>query len=227
MSDSSRRDLLEDRHDVHESHTVRIEARLKNARLYNSLKDRFTAIAKQMGATNGGFLRCACTLMDMPYQTIQRYIRLEESPYFSVASKGLKRSALRLCEELGASAEWLFPLDLYETDLPATFVIETSPTVVGLRQAADLASGEFPALVRNSERADLRRLVEEAIGTLTHQQQEVIRLRFGIGDNSEFTKAHVAHIMHRTPQRIGEIEAQALRKLRHPHTSFSLRSYRQ
>jgi RNA polymerase primary sigma factor len=54
------------------------------------------------------------------------------------------------------------------------------------------------------------------LATLTHREREIIKLRHGIGDGYFYTPSEVGRILKLTPQRIGQIEAKALRKLQHP-----------
>ncbi len=72
---------------------------------------------------------------------------------------------------------------------------------------------------------DLRRKVEEAIRTLASREGKVITLRFGVGEKSDHTLEEVGQKFDVTRERIRQIEAKALRKLRHPSRSKKLRSY--
>ena len=61
--------------------------------------------------------------------------------------------------------------------------------------------------------------------SLTPREEQVIRMRFGIGDGSEHTLEEVGKQFDVTRERIRQIEAKALRKLRHPTRSEQLRSF--
>jgi RNA polymerase primary sigma factor len=61
--------------------------------------------------------------------------------------------------------------------------------------------------------------------TLTPREEKVIKMRFGLEDGSEHTLEEVGHSFAVTRERIRQIEAKALRKLRHPSRSRSLRSF--
>jgi len=61
--------------------------------------------------------------------------------------------------------------------------------------------------------------------TLTPREERVIRLRFGLEDGSEHTLEEVGQSFAVTRERIRQIEAKALRKLRHPSRSGNLRSF--
>src|SRR5271169_1791012 len=61
--------------------------------------------------------------------------------------------------------------------------------------------------------------------TLTPREEKVIKMRFGLEDGSEHTLEEVGHSFEVTRERIRQIEAKALRKLRHPSRSRSLRTF--
>jgi Sigma-70, region 4 len=63
---------------------------------------------------------------------------------------------------------------------------------------------------------DLREQTKVVLSTLTHHEQQVLRMRFGIGDTGHYTVEEIAQHCALACNRILDIEAQALRKLRHP-----------
>ena len=65
----------------------------------------------------------------------------------------------------------------------------------------------------------------EALDTLTEREQQVLRLRFGLDDGKPRTLEEVGKQCHVTRERIRQIEAKALRKLRHPSRSKKLKDY--
>jgi len=67
--------------------------------------------------------------------------------------------------------------------------------------------------------------LEKILSTLSQREERVIRLRFGIGDGCPRTLEEVGAIFNVTRERIRQIEAKALRKLRHPSRSKKLRGY--
>lgn len=62
----------------------------------------------------------------------------------------------------------------------------------------------------------LREKLDEGLKTLTRREEKVLRLRFGLGDNFPRTLEEVGQIFNITRERVRQIEAKALRKLRHP-----------
>lgn len=71
----------------------------------------------------------------------------------------------------------------------------------------------------------LREQLEEVLSTLTEREQKVLRLRFGLDDGRARTLEEVGKEFKVTRERIRQIEAKALRKLRHPSRSRKLRDY--
>ena len=71
----------------------------------------------------------------------------------------------------------------------------------------------------------LKERIEEVLWTLTEREAKVIRLRFGIGDGYPRTLEEVGTEFQVTRERIRQIEAKALRKLRHPTRSQQLRGF--
>ncbi|MCC2671454.1 MAG: polymerase, sigma 70 subunit, RpoD [Armatimonadetes bacterium] len=71
----------------------------------------------------------------------------------------------------------------------------------------------------------LRREIEDALGKLTPREREVIRMRFGLDDGSPRTLEEVGRFFKVTRERIRQIEAKALKKLKHPSKSRRLREF--
>ena len=71
----------------------------------------------------------------------------------------------------------------------------------------------------------LKEQLQEVLGTLTEREQKVLRLRFGLDDGRARTLEEVGREFNVTRERIRQIEAKALRKLRHPSRSRKLKDY--
>jgi RNA polymerase primary sigma factor len=71
----------------------------------------------------------------------------------------------------------------------------------------------------------LRAKTTLVLAELTPREERVLRMRFGIGMNSDHTLEEVGQQFSVTRERIRQIEAKALRKLKHPSRSKKLRSF--
>ena len=82
-----------------------------------------------------------------------------------------------------------------------------------------------PSPIENIESAALIENTRKILATLSPREERVLRLRFGIGDHADHTLEQVGHDFDVTRERIRQIEAKALRKLRHPSRSKRLGSF--
>ena len=73
--------------------------------------------------------------------------------------------------------------------------------------------------------ASLSDATRKVLATLTPREERVLRLRFGIGQSSDHTLEEVGQDFEVTRERIRQIEAKALRKLRHPSRSKRLKAF--
>ncbi len=71
----------------------------------------------------------------------------------------------------------------------------------------------------------LKEQLDDVLGTLTPREKKVLQLRFGLDDGRSRTLEEVGHVFGVTRERIRQIEAKALRKLRHPSRSKKLKDY--
>jgi RNA polymerase primary sigma factor len=77
----------------------------------------------------------------------------------------------------------------------------------------------------NAIQDDLKNQVERVLLTLSQKEQEILRRRFGIGDDTPHTLEEIGHEFDVTRERIRQIEVKALRKLKHPSRSRWLKSF--
>jgi len=82
-----------------------------------------------------------------------------------------------------------------------------------------------PSPTRSAHEFLRRREVEKILSTLSEREAQIIRLRFGIGTGYPRTLEEVGRIFNVTRERVRQIEAKAIRKLRHPSRSRPLREY--
>lgn len=76
-----------------------------------------------------------------------------------------------------------------------------------------------------AELNSIRKNIYKVLSTLTEREEKVIRLRFGLDDGQERTLEQVADIFHVSSERVRQIEAKALRKLRHPSRAKTIDVY--
>ncbi|MBC2575759.1 RNA polymerase sigma factor RpoD [Peptostreptococcus canis] len=84
---------------------------------------------------------------------------------------------------------------------------------------------DAPAPAEAAAYSLLKEQIEEVLGTLNEREQKVLKLRFGLEDGRARTLEEVGKEFEVTRERIRQIEAKALRKLRHPSRSKKLRDY--
>jgi RNA polymerase primary sigma factor len=84
-------------------------------------------------------------------------------------------------------------------------------------------SAESPVTAAGHEM--LKERINEVLGTLTFREREIIKLRYGIGDGYTYTLEEVGRIFRVTRERVRQIEAKAVRKLRHPVRARQLASF--
>ena len=71
----------------------------------------------------------------------------------------------------------------------------------------------------------LQELINEVLGTLPEKEQKVLRMRFGLDDGYTHTLEEVGYVFNVTRERIRQIEAKALKRLKHPTRSKKLKDY--
>jgi RNA polymerase sigma factor (sigma-70 family) len=124
---------------------------------------------------------------------------------------------------LGVPEDVLFPgeIDALPKDGPPQ--IELSLTREDVQSLSEPDAHQ--EMTEGAEREALRGQLVGAMETLSPRQQRIMRLRFGLDDGSLRTLDEVAHEFGVGRERIRQIEAQALRKLRHPSRTKGLRDY--
>ncbi|MGB0330441.1 MAG: RNA polymerase sigma factor RpoD [Planctomycetota bacterium] len=84
-------------------------------------------------------------------------------------------------------------------------------------------SAESPLQAAGQEM--LKERIDDVLSTLTFREREIIKLRYGIGDGYTYTLEEVGRIFRVTRERVRQIEAKAVRKLRHPVRARQLASF--
>ena len=163
-----------------------------------------------------------------------RTIRLPVHMYESL--NRYRAAERRLTQELGrepASAELANALGWSEERAAALGSLNTDTVSLDMPVGddGDSSVGDF---VSDSESSDpeqevivsaMREDIQKALSTLTERERTVIELRFGLDGGYGKTLEEVGEVFHVTRERIRQIEAKALRKLRHPARSRYLREY--
>ena len=148
----------------------------------------------------------------------------------------LNRAMQTLTRDLGREPT---PQELAErADLPLSVVRKArkiAQTVVSLdAPIGDSDESQFGDFIEDRQAVnpaeatvafDLRRQTESVLETLSPKEREVIRMRFGLNDGAEPTLAELGEKFSLTRERIRQIEAAALRKLRDPQLSHRLSSF--
>lgn len=88
-----------------------------------------------------------------------------------------------------------------------------------------IPDGDAPAPVEEASNTLLKEQLLEVLDTLTPREKKVLQMRFGIGNGKPKTLEEVGKEFDVTRERIRQIEAKALRKLRHPSRSKKLKDY--
>jgi RNA polymerase primary sigma factor len=128
------------------------------------------------------------------------------------AQKEWDRATKNVGRILGYSAE---PMSL---DLPVNN--ESDSTLEDF-----IPDDSIPMPLDAAARTLLKEQVANALSVLTERERQVIEMRFGLSDGKEYTLEEVGSYFQVTRERIRQIEAKALRKLRHPTLSRPLRDY--
>ena len=71
----------------------------------------------------------------------------------------------------------------------------------------------------------LKEVMRKTLGKLSEKEAQIIKLRFGLIDNNEYTLEDVGAMYRVTRERIRQLEAKALRKMRHPSRSKIIKNY--
>lgn len=118
--------------------------------------------------------------------------------------------------------------NIVSLDEPCRIMVETGHTGELIQIEVDrgeLLSGQTPDLEYITNQDELKKEVRKALQVLTDRERKVLELRFGLQDGLDHTREEVGRHLKITKYRILAIETKALRKLRHPARSGSLREY--
>jgi len=153
-------------------------------------------------------------------ETINRLIRISRR---LLQELGREPAAEEIAEEMQISAEKVREIIKISQEPVSleTPICEEDDSHLGdfIEDATALAPAEA------ASHQLLKEQVKDALNGLTQREQEVLRLRFGLDDGRSRTLEEVGKEFRVTRERIRQIEAKALRKLRHPSRSRRLKDY--
>ncbi len=88
-----------------------------------------------------------------------------------------------------------------------------------------IADPKSPSPLNELVKSSLKEEIDKVLATLTPREEKVIRMRLGIGEKTDYTLEEVGEVFGLTRERIRQIEAKALRKLKHPSRRKRLESF--
>ncbi len=153
-------------------------------------------------------------------ETINKLIRVSRQ---LIQEKGREATPEEIAEEMGISEEKVREI-LKIAQEPVSL-----ETPIGEEEDSHLGDfipdEEVPAPAEAAAFSMLKEQLVEVLDTLTEREQKVLKLRFGLEDGRARTLEEVGKRFDVTRERIRQIEAKALRKLRHPSRSKKLKDY--
>ena len=159
----------------------------------------------------------------VPVHMIETINKLMRTSRYLVQEIGREPTTKEIAEKMG------LPLDKVRNVLKIAKEPISLETPIG--EAEDSRLGDFiedKAITSPSDVLINKNLAEQTrnvLATLTPREQKVLSMRFGIGEKRDHTLQEVGQDFELTRERIRQIEAKALRKLRHPSRSKRLRSF--
>jgi len=189
----------------------RLKVTIKNNLILNAIEER--------GHTN---LHNFCKSEKLQLNNLYDLINLKISP-IGVDGRFIK-PAKDLMEVLGAC-----PTDLW-TEEQLTLKLQTNTVTKTLnKEKVDiyLSSGNSHLILENPanvfEKEDDKKLISQMLDSLSPRESKILKLRFGLGNTDEHTLDEVGDKFHATRERIRQLEAKALRKMRDPSRSNLLK----
>ncbi len=183
------------------------------------------------------------------FESISRLLRIQRSQVqklgrdplpdeIALESEFISEADRLLIHQMRTDTETL-PADLQgrldAATLKVQSILKSSEEPISLeRPVGDEDSGQLGDFIEDDDAEEpmdaaardiLREQVQKALGALSERERQVLELRFGLIDGKDHTLEEVSNYFNVTRERIRQIEAKALRKLRHPTRSRQLRDY--
>lgn len=179
--------------------------------------NRLVRVQRQLLQLNGSEPSADQIALEMDFLTPEetkaiRYLKEQGIPLEAGLQRKLRRAAQKVRKILRVSQE---PLSL---DQP-----------VGQEESSQygdfIPDDKTPGPAESATRQLLKEQMQQALGVLSDREREVLEMRYGLLDGQDRTLEEVGKYFGVTRERVRQIEAKALRKLRHPTRSRQLRDY--
>jgi len=185
---------------------IALDVRMKHAALWEAVAKcgNQSALARRLGVS-------ASELGD--------WVNLRRCPSLHKRPELMAQVEKELFALTGKTFDELFPAELRQAkDFLGTAKRLTLVREVSIKRLTTKALLALPApdgdVSRPAELSELRKSVAKVLKTLTYREREIIKLRYGLGnDGMTYTPEEVGHIFKVTRERIRQIEAKALRKM--------------
>ena len=168
-------------------------------------------------------LKNQCRTVRIPVHATNRIRRLYGVMQRLEQDLGCRPTPEEIAEEMDLEPDrvrWLLKVSQRSYSLDKPMGEEGDGTLGDLIEDDDV-----PPPTELAEQHILREELEDALNALTHREARVLRMRFGLGGQEERTLRDIGQKLGVTRERIRQIEAKGLRKLRHPRHRRRLQSY--
>jgi RNA polymerase primary sigma factor len=166
----------------------------------------------------------------LPVHIVEQLSKIEKATKKLMQTSGVEPTPEQIVKEVQLSLKTNFSLnDYYRIKKVASSPISLDKPVSG-----DTEESLFGDLIEDKSRESpiqaaaknmLKERLLETIDSLSVREREIIKLRFGLGDGYIYTLEEVGRIFKVTRERVRQIEAKALRKLRHPSRAKQLENF--
>lgn len=195
--------------DIEKLRELRIDASLYNNRLYCLIHDNFSsqsAFCKELGLSTS---------------ELGELLRLKKCPLLK-HGKGYREACTKIAERFFVDVEELFPIELYKVSI-LEYGIEIDVNQIPFHECEQIPVE--PCQHEEAEASELRDRIEELLETFTPRQKKVIQMRFGLAGYDEHTLEEISDDFEVTKERIRQLEAKVLRRLRHPYYTRKLKDF--
>ena len=184
-----------------------LQIKIKNAPLMELMRLR--------GHTSAAELSRACGVAN---GTICRYLNLQEAPW-SLPRNKWKDSVIAIADYFQVIPESMFPEQHITKCLPKNSI----EAEIDLNALEALSQGILEPSIEDRllEESQIN-ILDTALNSLDNRERKVVEMRYGIGHPEPMTLHAIADAFSLTTERMRQIEAKALRKLRHPSRSTDL-----